>query len=141
MAKYRHRTFEMYDFRDEAIDALTPKSDRFEKDASDPDPWNFHQLDVSLRKNVTLVQFRGTEYSEAAAENDLRDDFSELAKKLVNDSKVVLDFTGVESFNSACINALVLLNQKLQAKGSRMVLCCVGPGPRESFFAPAERKR
>ena len=41
MAKYRHRIFEMYEFRDEATRALTPKSARPATEATAPESWTF----------------------------------------------------------------------------------------------------
>jgi anti-anti-sigma regulatory factor len=139
MAKYRHRIFEMYELRDEAIDALTPKSARLEKTPSDPSSWSFKRLAVWLSKNVTHVQLTETHYSDAETESDLRSDVTELAKSLASDSKVLLDFSGVESFSSTAIDAITLLNRKLQSKGSSMALCCLGPGTREAFFTPIQR--
>ena len=141
MAKYRHRIFEMFELRDEAVEALTPKSRRVEATASDPSSWTFKRLAVWTSKNVTHVQLTETQYCDAETEKDLRDDVAELAKQLGGDSKVLLDFTGVESFSSTSIDAIVLLNQKLQTKGSMMALCCLGPTVRESFFTPIQRNR
>ena len=140
MAKYRHRIFEMYDFRDEAMQALTPKSERpatevIAPDTSAPDSWTFKYLDVSRPAKVTLVQFTGTQTFAEDAVSDLRNDLAELADRLGKDSKVLLDFTGVESFSSDCIDALALFNQKLRTKGSRIALCCLDTATRESFFA------
>ena len=58
----------------------------------------------------------------------------ELADLLGRDSQVLLDFSGVASFNAASISALVQFNKNLQTKGSRIALCCLEPATRESFF-------
>jgi anti-anti-sigma regulatory factor len=139
VAKYRHRIFEMYELRDEAIDALTPKSARVATKASDPSSWSFKRLAVWLNENVTHVQLTETHYADAETESDLRGDVTELGKCLGGDSKVLLDFTGVESFSSTAIDSIALLNRKLQSKGSWMVLCCLAPEVKESFFTPIQR--
>jgi hypothetical protein len=41
MAKTRHRTFEIFDFLQEASDALASKSARVNTYALDPDMWRF----------------------------------------------------------------------------------------------------
>jgi len=134
MAKYRHRIFEMYDFRDEAIDALTPKIARPVTKASEPESWSFKHLTVSLSACVTHVEFKRSQTFGEETVGDLREDFVQLADSLVGDSKVLLDFAGVKSFCEASIDTLVLFNQKLRYKGSRIVLCCLEPAVRESFF-------
>lgn len=137
MAKYQHRTFEMYERFDETIDALTPKSGRRSSTPDDPAEWQFHQLDTSLVGVVTHVQFKERNYSEPKIEQQLRADFADLAERLINDSKVMLDFTEVESFSPGSIEAIVLLKQKLRNKGSRIVLACLGPEVRQAFFTTA----
>lgn len=140
MAKYRHRIFEMYEFRDEAIHALTPKSEKSvtvvsTHETSAPESCNLQHLAVSSPHNITLVQFTHTPNFGAETAAELRSDLAQLADKLGKDSKVLLDFTGVESFSSQCIDALALFNQKLRTKGSRIALCCLDVATRESFFA------
>ncbi len=134
MAKYRHRIFEMYDFRDEAILAITPRSEKPATEATTPESWIFKHLDVSRSASVTLVQFKEAQAFGEETVSDLRGDFARLAEKLGRDSKVLVDFAGVTSFSAACIDALVLFNQRLQTKGSRIALCCLDPAARESFF-------
>ena len=134
MAKYRHRIFEMYEFRDEATRALTPTSARPVVEAIDSKSWTFQHFTVSHAAGVTLVQFkRGQIFGEETAD-DLRIDFSQLADKLVRDSKVLLDFVHVKSFCAASIDEIILFNQKLRTKGSRIALCCLDPTVQKSFF-------
>jgi len=135
MAKYRHQIFEMYEFRDEAISALTPKFARPATEATDPESWAFKHLVVSRSSCVTLVEFQPVQTFGEEAVNDLRDDFTQLADRLARDSKVLLDFAGVVSFIAASIDTLVLFKQKLQTKGSRLALCCLNPATRETFSA------
>ena len=134
MAKYRHRVFEMYDFRDEAVRALTPKSDQPVTEAIAPKAWTFRHLAVSRFARVTHVKFKRAQPFGEETVNDLRDDFAQLADRLVRDSRVLLDFAGVMSFSAASLDSLVLFKQKLRAKGSRMVLCSLDPTARECFF-------
>lgn len=134
MAKYRHRIFEMFEFRAEAIRALTPRAARPVTDAADPESWTFKCLAVSLLDNVTLVGFKAHDLGEES-ETDLRADILQLVAQLVNDSKVLIDFAGVTSFSPGCIDTLALLDRQLRNKGSRMALCCVRETVRETFFA------
>ncbi len=140
MAKYRHRTFEMYDFRAEAIKALTPKSTRLKVTTVDPQLWSFRHLDVALCDQVISVQFNGAQFDQEEIAGELKEDFISLADKLTNDSKLLLDFTGVESISPAAIEAIGNLNRQLQHKGSRIVLCCLSPTTREAFFPHQQRE-
>jgi hypothetical protein len=139
MAKVRHRTFEMYDFRAEAVAGLIPKSARLETTNLDPELWTFRTLDVALCENVISVQFEPAEYDEEAHECDLQADLINLADKLTNNSKVLMDFSGVESIGAKSIAAIEVLEGRLKHKGSRIVLCCLGPVAREAFFPPTAR--
>ena len=134
MAKYRHRIFELYEFRDEAMHALTPKSARPVPEATAPESWTFTHLTVSRSASVALVQFKSAQAFGKETVNELRVDFSQLAERLVRDSKVLLDFVGVKSFCDGSVDELILFNQKLRTKGSRIALCCLEPAVHESFF-------
>ena len=135
MAKYRHRIFEMYDFRDEATRALTPKSENTGTEGTAPESWTFRHLAVSRSGAVTHVTFKeATTFGDEIA-SELREDLVKLADMLVRDSKVLFDFVGVVLFGSASFNALVLFNKRLKIKGSRIALCCLVPTVRESFLA------
>jgi hypothetical protein len=135
MAKYRHKIFEMYDFREEAIRALTPKSDQPVTEVATPETWTSEHLAVSHSARVTHVQFKKAQIFGEETVSDFREDFAQLADRLDRDSKVLLDFAGVVSFSPAAINTLDQFNQKLRSKGSRMVLCSLDPTARECFFA------
>ena len=134
MAKYRHRIFEMYEFRDEATRALTPKSARPVTEATASESWTFKHLAVSRSASVAHVQFKRAQAFGEETANDLRVDFSQLADKLVRDSKVLLDFVGVKSFCAAAIDELILFKQKLRTKGSRIALCSLDRTVHQSFF-------
>lgn len=134
MAKYRHRIFEMYEFRDEAILALTPKVASPATEATAPESWEFKHLAASRSASVTHVEFK--EAPTAGEETvNFGGDFARLSERLGRGSKVLLDFAGVKAFSSASIGVLVQFKQQLQTRGSRLVLCCLEPAARESFFA------
>jgi anti-anti-sigma regulatory factor len=135
MAKYRHRIFEMYDFREEAILALTPKSVNTLTDGTALESLTLRQLSVARSAVVTHVTFKEATTFDDQSVNELREDLAKLAEMLVRDSKVLFDFAGVVSFGSASFDALVLFNKMLKIKGSRIALCCLAPTVRESFFA------
>ena len=135
MAKYRHRIFEMYEFRDEAARALTPQNEHTETEAATPESLILRYLDVSRSAQVTHVKFEGVTSFGHETINDLREDFAQLADGLDKDTKVLMDFAGVASFSPASINALAQFNERLRTKGSRMVLCCLEPTARDCFFA------
>ncbi len=134
MAKYRHRIFEMYEFRDEATRALTAKSARPVTESTAQESWTFKHLAVSHSARVAHVRFKSALAFGEETKNDLRADFAQLADRLVRDSKVLLDFVGVKSFCAAAIHELVLFNQKLRTKGSRLALCRLDPTVHQSFF-------
>ena len=125
----------MYEFRDEATRALTPKSARPVTEATAAESWTFKHLNVSCSAGVVHVQFKSAQTFGEETVNDLRVDFSQLADRLVRDSKVLVDFVGVKSFCAASIDELNLFNQKLRTKGSRIALCCLDPTVHQSFFA------
>lgn len=134
MAKRPHRVFEMYDFRDEALLALTPKSPRHAEVPSVSESWTSKSLNVTKSTTATIVEFRKSQSFGDETVKDLRQAFSLLTDKMVGDDRVLLDFTGVESFAAASIDLLVQFNQNLRHKGSRLVLCCLDPGTLKSFF-------
>ena len=135
MAKYRHRMFEMFEFADEATSALASKSTRPAAESDHPEWWTFLQLTVTRSAGVTHVHFKPTtNLSEEETLAELRKDFALLADSLVNDSRVLLDFTGRSEFCAASIEALAAFNRKLQSKGSRLALCNLDPAVQASFF-------
>lgn len=125
----------MYDHREEAIGALTPKSAEMDAaTSSDPLPSSLNHLTVSRSSFVTHVKFQGTMEFPREAAAELRDDLSQLADVLKIDSRVLLDFADVKSFSPACIDALVVFNRRLKNRGSRTVLCSLAPNVRASFY-------
>ena len=135
MAKYRHRIFEMYEFRDEAIRDLAPKPDQPLTECPAPDSWTFAHLTVSNSAGVTHVEFTSAQTFEEDSVSGLREDFAQLADRLGKDSRVLLDFSGVTSLSAASLSVLVLFKQKLQTKGSRLAICCLDPAAREAMLA------
>ncbi|QDT09026.1 hypothetical protein [Planctomycetes bacterium K23_9] len=149
MPRIRHRSFQIYDFLQEANDALASKSARINTYSLDPDLWRFRQLDVQIRPTgVAHVTFkpRADVDSDSGSDveldfaNDLGRDLADLADLLTNGSRAVLDFEGVETFNADAIAKLSDFNGKLTHKGSRFVLCNLGPTTRDSFFPNARTK-
>ena len=139
MAKYPHRLFEMYEFRDEAARALTPRVERTITDISAPVSWAVTYLAVTRTAGITHIRFQGTKHFGDEILSDLREDFTKVAEVLDRDSKVVLDFTEVESFGAGAVNALALFNKSLKNKGSRIALCALAPSVRASFFVRQDK--
>ena len=135
MAKTRHRTFEIFDFLQEASDALASKSARVNTYALDPDLWRFRHLDAAIKPSgVAHVTFKQHADSKSESMSDLGKDLADLADLLSNGSRVLLDFEGVPAFDSDTIIKLSEFHSKLQHKGSRIVLCNLEPAVRASFF-------
>ena len=134
MAKYRHRTFEMFDFLDEARCALASKSTRSAAAVDDSESWSLEHLVALRQAGVIHVKFKKGKRLATELSSELRTDFSQLADSLVNDSRVLMDFECLDEFGSGCIDELKRFNAKLQSKGSRMVLCNLESVVRAAFF-------
>jgi hypothetical protein len=135
MAKTRHRTFEIFDFVQEACDALASKSARANTYALDPDLWRFRQLDSAIKPSgVVHVTFKQDTDSESESMSDLGRDLTDLAELLTNGSRVLLDFEGLLAIDSDAIIKLSEFQDKLQSNGSRVVLCNLESAVRASFF-------
>jgi hypothetical protein len=141
MGKIPHRHFEIYESREEATRALTPKIPKAARESSAPDSWSFEHLTVLRSAGVTHVRFAEAQSFGEETVAGLREDFRQLADKLGIDSKVLVDFTGVELFHAAFIDALTVFSKHLRTKGSRLALCCLAPAARDSFFLPDDRER
>ncbi len=134
MAKYRHRLFEMFDFHDEACDALSTKGDT----GSMPPvvPWEdakLSYLTVQYENGLTKVSFLPMD----ASENDTRDyrnDIAVIASQVTRNNKLLFDFSGVHTFSDTAIAALGNLSNTLRHKGSRIVLCCLSDSAKACFF-------
>lgn len=124
----------MFDFAEEAKSALTSKSAHPKSNTDDPQSWSFRHLAASQSAGIVHLKFTKTEYLGAGTVSELRNDFSELAGTLVNGSRVLLDFEGLLQFGTKSIADLANFNKKLQAKGSRIVLCNLNPAVQASFF-------
>lgn len=135
MAKYRHRIFEMFEFRDEAVTALTPRSTHNTIESVDPALWTFQHFEASRRDGVTLITFKEP---EVGAEEELTckipNELSLISRSLVNNSRVVMDFEGLSAFSGDSMEALTQFNKTLQSKGSRMALCGLEPNVHAEFF-------
>ena len=134
MSKYRHRTFEMFDFSDEAAAALASKSTRTVEDSIDPESWSLQHLVASRSAGVVHLRFKESEGLGSEFSSGLRKDLSLLADLLVNDSRVLLDFESLHEFCPRCVDELELFNARLRSKGSRMSLCKLEPAVRAAFF-------
>jgi hypothetical protein len=134
MAKYRHRTFEMFDFLQEATQALLSKGRRPSLVKTDANLWTFLRLNVSQTDNVIHVTFKPVVQDAATALEDLGKDLNLMANSLGIDSQVVLDFEGLHEFCPESIALLAVFSRRLQSKGSRLTLCNLEPSVRESFF-------
>lgn len=135
MAKIRHRTFEIFDFVQEANDALASKAARVITYALDPDLWRFRQLNVAIKPSgVVHVTFKQPTDAESESISDLGSDLADLAELLTNGSRVLLDFEGVRAFDAGAIAKLNEFDVKLRHKGSRVVLCNLESAVRASFF-------
>lgn len=135
MAKTHHRTFEIFDFVQEASNALASKSARVNTYALDPDLWRFRRLASAIKPSgVVHVTFKQDTDSESESMSDLGGDLTDLAELLTNGSRVLLDFEGVQAIDSDAIVNLTEFHDKLQSKGSRVVLCNLDSAVRASFF-------
>ena len=135
LAKQRHRIFEIYEDRAEAIGALTPKSVKPNEVKSNASlSLSFRHLDVSCSAFLTHVKFKGAMEFPQTLESEVRDDFSQLADALDINSKVLLDFSDVKSFSPACVDVLAVFDRRLRNRGSRAVLCSLAPNTRASFY-------
>jgi ABC-type transporter Mla MlaB component len=135
MAKDRHRIFEIYSTRDEAGWEIMPKTNKVGNDLVALGKCSFHQLIVSQLAGITQVRYKEADVSTQEMIAQVQDDFAQLADALSGDSRVLIDFTGVQTFDPTGINALIALNRKLQVRGSRMVLCGLESNVRATFFA------
>ncbi len=136
MAKYRHRTFEMFDFLQEATQALLSKSRRPSLVKTDANLWTFLRLNVSQTDSVIHVTFKKTDQDAESALEDLGKDLNLMANSLDIDSQVVVDFEGLQEFSPESIALLGVFSRRLQSKGSRITLCNLEPSVREAFFPP-----
>lgn len=135
MAKIRHRTFEIFDFVQEASDALASKSARVNTYSLDPDLWRFRRFDSQIHPSgVVHVTFKQHPESTSESTSDLGKDFIDLVDLLANGSRILLDFEGVLAFDSDALIKLSEFNARLQNKGSRVVLCNIEPTVKPSFF-------
>lgn len=135
MAKIPHRTFEIFDFLQEASDALASKSARVSSSALDADLSNLRQLEANVRPSgVVHVTFQQPPSTEPESMSGFGNDLADLAKLLTNGSRIMLDFEGVSRFESDAVSKLGDFQGKLKNKGSRVVLCNLEPAVRALFF-------
>lgn len=125
----------MFDFLQEASDALASKSAPAHPYALDPDLWRFHRLNVAIRPSgVVHVTFKPQGGDEPNWGSEFGKDLTDLTDLLNNGSRVMLDFEGVQAFDADAISKLGTFDSKLKNRGSRIVLCNLDPTVRSSFF-------
>jgi len=124
----------MYELLDEAIAALAPRSTVGETSSGEPSLWSLSRLDALRVAGVTHVKFRNANSDGAETVSDLTSDFSQLIDALPNNSRVLMDFAGLEQFCQSSIESLELFKRKLQSKGSQIALCSLEPDVRAAFF-------
>jgi anti-anti-sigma regulatory factor len=139
VAKYRHRIFEMFEFRDEAILALAKKLSANREDDRAPiseevKSWSLQVLTASEAEGVAHLKFKLNATQSPEFASQLREDLAGLPSRFKNDSRIVLDFEGLEEFSQTSIDDLAALRQKLQFQGSRIVLCNLEPPVKSMFF-------
>ncbi|MDV6032579.1 MAG: STAS domain-containing protein [Phycisphaera sp. RhM] len=135
MAKYRHRTFEMFEFHDEAAAALAVKPREPVRPLGNLDGEPMESLNITVLGPILHVRFDPDVLDgEEESESQLRGDLTRLAKWLQNDSRVIVDFDGLSFFSAASIEALETFYQRLKAKGSRLVLCNLDADVKASFY-------
>lgn len=134
MAKYRHRTFEMYESRDEAVAALTPKVRRDKADSADPGLWAFQHFAASRADGVTLISFKASMNQELETTSSIGDELTLMSRSLANDSRVVIDFGGLPTLAPEAIESLEQFKKTLQSKGSQLALCNLEPDVHAAFF-------
>lgn len=122
MAKYRHRTFEMYDFYDEAADKHNVRSGDTTP-VSELESTEFNHLAVTQADRIVRIAFRNGEVAEDPTTCPYREEFARLASLLRNDSRVIVDFAGVAQFPAISIDTLETFDRRLKSKGSRLILC------------------
>jgi anti-anti-sigma regulatory factor len=129
----------MFDSRDEAINAVASKSTRAATDNEALASLKFKHFSAQLVDRVTSITFKKSQRCNAETLSELRDEFAQLGDSLLNDSRVVIDFTGLTEFCADSIEALAQLSRKLQSKGSRIALCNLSPDVKDAFFPNRKR--
>jgi hypothetical protein len=124
----------MYDFRDEAVHALTYNSVSRVKDDVDLQSWDFNLIVATQSTIVTYVEFKKDADCKNEVTSAFPQDIAALTSLLAVNSRVLLDFTGLKTFSLAFIDTLMEFNTELKHRGSRLVLCCLEPAVRDSFF-------
>ncbi len=95
---FRHRTFEMFDFLQEAKQSLVSKSRRPSLVKTNANLWTFLRLNVSQTDSVVHLTFKPIVQDPAIVLEELGKDLNLIANSLDIDSQVVLDFEGLKGF-------------------------------------------
>ena len=133
MAKYRHRTFEMFDFYDEAVSTLKVRPREMQR-VSGIETNTLEHLIVTEHEKIVRITFEPVCLDTPPSTCIYRDDFSQLADLLPNDSRVIVDFDGVTEFPTSSLETLEMFYRRLKSKGSRLVLCNLDPNVKSAFY-------
>ncbi len=134
MARIHHRVFEIYDQRDEAGLSLISKTGQQAHNAIDPGALQLQQLNASRESIVICLDFKQAPEGSRESIAEFKADLDHVADKLTPGSKVLVDFSKVETLPGACVDALAQFRSRIRPDGSRVVLCGLQPAVREVFF-------
>lgn len=134
MPKYSHRTFEMFDFYDEAASTLKMRprhAFRVKSEAA----MQFEQLKIEQTDDFVQITFTRGDFGDDQPTVHLAAELTRLAALLHNDCRVLLNFEGVEQFSVASVDRLKVFYQRLKSKGSRLLLCNLNSEVKSSFYS------
>ncbi len=81
------------------------------------------RLRVDRGVNQVIVRFLDRELFDDATVRSVSDQLLRLTEEMTSGSVLVLDLSGVYSVSSNLLGRLILVHRRLQASGSRLVLC------------------
>ena len=76
---------------------------------------------------VLVISFRGGPNLKIIETPVVREFGAELTAAIGEHDRVLVDFTGVDFFNSSALSAVQNNARRLSRKGKTMVLCCIRP--------------
>lgn len=93
---------------------------------------DYHRIEVSEIRGITVVAFVERKILEAVHILELGEELSRLVEK-DGCRDLLLDFSNVEFLSSAALNKLIILDKKVKIKSGQLKLCCMMPEIREVF--------
>ncbi|WP_390621729.1 STAS domain-containing protein [Roseiconus nitratireducens] len=129
----------MFELYNEAVATLSVRP-RDSRKIPNEIPTSLTRLTIQQIENFVRVTLVQTDVREDRSTCPFAKDFSRLADLLQNDSRVLLDFEGVDQFSAVSVGQLKVFCQQLKSKGSRLVLCNLTSTVRSSFY-PARLPR